>query len=65
MTRKSAIAKARRLHARDGGSYVVLHCGCEEYVVKARHVLRDHDWADAVKLIEQPPAPLPTFAGDR
>lgn len=67
MTRKKATAEARRLYARDGRAYAVLHCGCNEYddcneyYVKARSLLDDCDWQDAVEIIEQQPAPLPTF----
>jgi hypothetical protein len=51
MTMKSAIAKARRLNAKDGISYAVVFCGSDEYTVKRLTIAQDNYPHDIVKTV--------------
>jgi hypothetical protein len=51
MTLKSAIAKARRLHAKDGRAYAVVDCGSDEFTVKVHAIAAANYPQDIRKVI--------------
>ena len=52
MTLKSATAKARRLHSKDGRAYAVVHCGEDEYTVKTLTIALANYPRDIRKTVE-------------